>query len=1154
MGRKSREKKERRERGDGPIADLVAEFSTPSLVAMIEAAAVSPTAAHRAPSLALLFEAIVQRRRSGNAQVGVEALTRAITGVAAEHPELIHREDFVPYDARRKVLVPWNGHLFRMLPGAMERPAQVVRQHHLLAKVIDPFIVPVIGFGLMDVGELLLRRVDQVARAFAPTWPDGLVAAIAGEATLTDAELVAAASLPPINDLVNRCTIPDAARLALDRFTVDAATLRADVRNLFVPATFGASIAVTTAGSTVALPAGFLPEALTAIGVELSGYAASVSPRAEEYWWHTVGNHIGHVLGGAGYRIGGPMRVGTGGRFHSLVWFDDRRILAIGNGASLTATGRQARLDQSADEVRKVRPGVTVESPSRTWGVPEDAEVLHVQVMAGPQHSGPLGVMLPTMSLEDLEWIVHTALPSHDDLWYFIRDITSTPGVDEIRSWDLIDQWEVWRHDKSFYRGAATLDLVAFAAHAAVVEWDDAARASNIEVALHRLGMRPLRDWPIVDFADDASVDVADLATDEIVSVLPFAVPVAVHRADSSAPQEHAETLWQLSIALDWKVARSQNTFVEAATASGLEAVRIRFKFEDRAAGPALTGAQLDDPRQLVIGWDARLQALLAQDSYEVEQNLGRVIAEVLAEEHRAGFIAAWDDAPPGIRVDGLRVRQRAQDLDEPIVTHDSLRNDILRDLAGHLRDTGSAPGLYKGKAATAMESEQVFPWLLNRFHETIAPFDAEQLLLFAMGQHESVSRQRFLTEKRLGWSLGFPVTGPGAEDQREEITRTTRVIALIVEEVLAHPPAGDRTVDGASWKELLAVAELCIESCFRSNTIHWRLRDVAIELSEVFEIDIVSSSHPTDIHMDQYTAARALATLPPAVPIATNQHEDPTPEEEIPGGTLERAPKLQPLDDAMRPILGFGIDALTGLLAVATQWEASSDSPVTQASRDEVAEACVELTGRATRDEYLAALHYLTLRAKDLQVEVIPHWETERRTHRLTVRPFVEAGDNHVWILPWTTESMMRIVVNYIGDGRLPWPPSSLPIGVVTAFRTYRRAQNDHLEDLIENMLRHHGFDVRGSVKPEKKDHYGLTSLSGEIDTLCIDEARSRIWVIEAKDPMIPFSARQIRQKFDDFHRAKGYIDKLVTKVEDVMASATGVATAFGVDNPERT
>ena len=98
------------------------------------------------------------------------------------------------------------------------------------------------------------------------------------------------------------------------------------------------------------------------------------------------------------------------------------------------------------------------------------------------------------------------------------------------------------------------------------------------------------------------------------------------------------------------------------------------------------------------------------------------------------------------------------------------------------------------------------------------------------------------------------------------------------------------------------------------------------------------------------------------------------------------------------------------------------------------------------------------------------------------------------MWVLPWTTESSMRIPVNYLEDGRLPWPSTALPRLVVDALGRYRQSQNDELEGVVGAALSDHGFDVRKSVKPEKKQHYGLATLSGEIDTLCIDPGRSHV------------------------------------------------------------
>lgn len=77
--------------------------------------------------------------------------------------------------------------------------------------------------------------------------------------------------------------------------------------------------------------------------------------------------------------------------------------------------------------------------------------------------------------------------------------------------------------------------------------------------------------------------------------------------------------------------------------------------------------------------------------------------------------------------------------------------------------------------------------------------------------------------------------------------------------------------------------------------------------------------------------------------------------------------------------------------------------------------------------------------------------------------------------------------------------------------------------------------------------------SLYGEIDLLCVDAERSRIWVVEAKDPIIPFSAHQIRKSIERFHKSNGHADKLLRKVEDVKRNSFALADALDIENPAR-
>lgn len=1157
MGRKSREKKERRERTDGPVAELIAAYSTPPLLAVIDAASVSPTAAQRSPSLSVLFEATVRRRRPGSDPINARELPALVNRVAVIVPKLSSMEDWVPYDGRHEVLVPWNGRLFRMLPGSMERPTQVVRLQRMLASVIDPVIGPELGFGLADAGEVVLRRMDQVARALIAVWPDGPLADIGDEATVTEAEVAVISGLPSLDGLVDECRDPKAAARALDRFTVHSGALRGDALSMMVGSTFGSTVAVDNGnGARFPLPAGLLLETLPEIARELADAAVQLDPRVEWRWHNEIGNHLGHRLQGTSHRIAGPVRVGTGPPIHSVVFFDDRRILTIGNCAALTPEKKADLIYFGAQQLERVAPGVTLETPGEGLSIPDDAEVLHMQVTAGPMFTGPEGRMLPTFGVDDLEWILYSERGDQDDLWFFIRDLTTTPGIREQRAWDLIDKWEVWHPGKTFYRGAATLDFMSFAAHAAVAEWNEAASASAAEIALHRLDLRTLWDWPCIELRGSRGFEIADFTTHQVVQVLPWDVPVAINRTDPNAPPLHSDTLWRLSVGLDWKLGHSQRAFLTAAESSRLDAIRITFKFSDRNDGPALTVEHCDNAGYLTIGWDSRLQMLLAEDSFAVEAALGLAVAHVLAPPYRDAYIEAWNAAPPGIRIDGYSVRQLARGLPKPLTAHETLRIDVQRDLACFLRDDGQIAGRYTGADATALESGQVFPWLIGRLHETIAALDAESLLMFAMVQLECASYMRFMVDKRLSWDRGFPVSGEGApEDRRTEVVRVTKVLSLIVEEVLARPPTGGRAVDETSWARIVAVADMCIESCYRSDAIHWRLRDVSVELSDLFEINIRTTGEPTDFDLAAYSAARAAATMPIPVPITRGQHVEPEtdPEDQVPQSLVERIPQLLPIDQAMRSSLNFGIDAITGVLNVATQWDATDTAPVILADHDSFVAVCIELTTGATPDQYRAALDWLTLRRADLQMETIPHWESDRRARRITVCPFVEAGDGDVWVLPWTAESTMRILANYLEDGRLPWPPTALPAPVVRALGAYRQAQNDALEDVVGDALDAHGFVVRKSVKPEKKQHYGLLALSGEIDTLCIDTLRSRIWIVEVKDPTVPFSSRNMRRMVDDFHKPGRYVDKLLAKVRDVAASASSLAGALKIVDPDR-
>jgi hypothetical protein len=236
--------------------------------------------------------------------------------VHAAYPAIGAQEDFRPYDGRSEVLVRWGPELFRLLPGSLERPTAMVDQHILLASVIDRVLIPRLGFGLFDVGELILRRLDDVACSLAPRWPDGAAVEVDDNPGVTQVEIDAAGGLPSLEDMLQECVDPRRAAAAAARYTLAAKDLRCDPSDPV--STFGTAIATRRGDTVLLLPAGFLSEALPAIGTELAAAASQADPHTNGVFAGTVGNRIGRLFQGSGHVIEGPIRVGPHGRIHSL--------------------------------------------------------------------------------------------------------------------------------------------------------------------------------------------------------------------------------------------------------------------------------------------------------------------------------------------------------------------------------------------------------------------------------------------------------------------------------------------------------------------------------------------------------------------------------------------------------------------------------------------------------------------------------------------------------------------------------------------------------------------------------------------------------------------------------------------------------------------
>lgn len=1143
----------RRENGPDPIALAVEHTSLSEVSALLEAASVSPTASHRLLSLAHIFDSAVRSTHAGEQSASPELLTRLAKAAFREFPDLHWSNSWTSCDLRVGMQTRWDGELYRLVPGGPYRTVSKVEFLRLLAPVIDPVLITRIGYGLGDAVELVLRRISHVVETLASVWPDEPQAAPDDEPHITEAEIEAARRLSPITEQAALCTFPERAARALAAFTLPAKRFR----HPDPVSWFGPTVAVRTGGQAIAVPAGMLVNALDAISADLAVRAFCIDPTVEEDWAGAAGAALGHALTGAGHPIIGPVVGADGSGIHSVVPYSRRQALVIGFAAGLTPERTRERFKISARRIDRVASGSVLESPSGQFQIASDAEVARFYFVAAPEdclmfHPGEDRAIA---TLGDLLWFARTC-SEPVDLWHFARDLGDPERTGQLRMAELADGWEAWRQNgKSFHNGAEPFEATMFAPDLSVsAEWDTAAAACLAEKALLALDLPPLSEWPLIDEDSDGVKHVGDTYRGIWVKLLAWPVPVAIAKTDPTKAEADSQ-LNSVGEGIALKLEHTKAEFLAAAADSGVTALKIGFAHSasEHNGGPPLWIAEQDE-RSLVFGWDQHaLEAAMLEDSRAVEQLVGKLLAEQFAVGLPTNrFLAAWNAAPPTVRFDEITVYQTSRHLPPPIRAHASPRADALHRLGRHLRDSGVEPGRYAGPRAGGLSKDHVYPQLISDLRHFLDQCDGQALLEMALNQLERATSERLSNFRQIAMWRGFPVhSNPESwRDQYEEAAQRSLEIALIVEEVLTRPPSGETQPDRAVWQEALAISGLCFDFGFQRMSALHSLEHAAITVSDRFEVEIEWSDEPTDIDARSHAMYREQAGFPQPVPIGAPSASD----DEDPKSIPEMVPDVAGIDSAMRASLGFGFDALFGVLKAAISWEVTDYNPVGTASASDIAAAAVAISVGASEDECQRALERLTLRGPNIAADRrdSEYWETERRDARVAVRPFVEQGDE-LLILPWTADMALRIYGNYLGDGRLPWPDDSIPNTVTEAMDRYRQDRNLHLERDCTAALQQTDLIIRSNVKPHKARKIGIVGLPGKIDLLCLDADRPRIWVMEVKDKYTPYYHQQARRLFDDYHKEGGHVDKLLAKTEAVRNSTASLAQALGVDNPER-
>ena len=1131
MGRASRRKRERRE---AARQEQFRRLELGSALNVVCAATLSPSASHRLPTLTSAYLALLSRSRNGEVEVTHDHLEELLEGgIDAAHDRslvLAGVEDFVPLDVRDEVRARLRGELHRLVPGGWEAPVSIVEDATLASRALDRFLIPEFGFGIADLTELALRYGDHLIELLRAAWPRDVIAEARGEAVISASEVGARATCRCLEDIAATCSHPDRALKALSWATWDMA----EAQEWFDRSgnSLGPVLACRWRRTRVAVPGGLLLDAVHE-GVSALREHALAKPGAPARWQHLARDY---VLGRTAALGPVALDVDAGaGAITALQHIDEHLFLAI----DVVPLGLpRSDLAEAKKRLATISPGAMVSSGSGDQTIPVAAEVARVVVLVGQGDMMDLTaadeVHVPVVEAQVLRWMIATS-ERPDDVPRFLLDTAENRG--RHFSFGPFDEWEVWRSgDVGVDDIGITPTFTMVEAHGEAAEWKHHAALADVERALLEAKLPPLVHWTRIqgeldapssvlleDFPRRLSVRMSRLSNGLIIAVADAGVS---HGARVPADRIARATLWRL---------RHMGS-APSLLASDDSCLRLTVGHSSEPIIGGATAERVDDGIGLTYNDPDPDQG---DPAGQLETALGKALGGLLPTGAQADFISAWNDAPAGLAIDVTSVPQTVVDPGPFVPPHPAIVSHERQWLAQQLANAEVPRGMRSGADASALEA-RIYSLLDGRLRSLLHGVDSAVGTRVALEDLERLHADRSRHDGevsrrvRLHADAGTDIDLQAVIDERDELVSHVRAVALVVESLVQDRPAGDSPLAGRLKWQIYALAQLMVESGLRRDALDYGLANTAIEITDVFEVRLHAGT--SDFDNATFIQTRTAASLPKEASTTTR------------GGDTELEASAArwrvDLDHEFIQTCGFGVAHIAAVLDAIITWAAvGENAPIAVAPRESIVTAACELTD-LDLPGIEAALGQLTLRSEDL-TGPIEHWKLDQRRHRLASRPIVRDPAGEFLVCPYSAAYARDIISGHLSDLRSPWA-DAIPKDMATALARLREARNKEFEADVNSRLREvSAFVVRANVK--KGTTLGSWRTEREIDALCLDPGRRRLWVIDAKDPAADFVARQIGRSIERFYGEKGHLPKLTGSLERAREALPSVVAHLG-------
>ena len=414
-----------------------------------------------------------------------------------------------------------------------------------------------------------------------------------------------------------------------------------------------------------------------------------------------------------------------------------------------------------------------------------------------------------------------------------------------------------------------------------------------------------------------------------------------------------------------------------------------------------------------------------------------------------------------------LQVVERTIDVPnfaDPVVPTPTEYKLARKALAVVMKDAGLVPGRYELQEAKVRIDVARERFRL-RLEERLAPLDREMLAMACVEQHDCLLVARRLRETRVHQSRLHEVDYDRLEalsEARKEFESTARNYRYLLEKTVNSTSTGQERISPQLLRELIGLVDWYMVLAGASDVLHNEVDVGGVEIDDQF-VPEVFYSETWQKREEEYAHELARIRLGEGIRDA----------DAVEGAVAELLVNEE-LQNAVRTDVGFELQKLLQTLTVLTQpvrHGLADDLALFYLSeQDHLARAIVQGFEGITPAEATAIVSFLTLSGpdirrmpgKEIDESDVPFWEHSKRLHRYAIRPLVPVGTQVAWGAEHASRSQL-IWLSAVRDGTLPadfrWP------NVQKVVRSIKKSIEDALEDRSVAILKRHTLYVEGGI-----------------------------------------------------------------------------------------